>query len=53
MAYTKHVYDIVAGVQTSLVKLTEDQIAEGQQQLSEAVDQFSKNAPTGSESAVA
>ncbi len=53
MAYTKHVYDIVAGVQTSLVKLTEEQIAEGQQQLSEAVDQFSKNAPTGSESAVA
>ncbi|WP_447918018.1 TIGR01841 family phasin [Achromobacter aegrifaciens] len=53
LAYTKHVYDIVAGVQSNLVKLTEEQIAEGQQQLSEAVDQFSKNAPTGSESAVA
>ena len=45
-------YDIVAGVQGKLVKLTEEQIAEGQQ-LSEAVEHFSKNAPTGSESAVA
>ena len=44
-------YDIVAGVQGKLVKLTEEQIAE--QQLSEAVEHFSKNAPTGSESAVA
>lgn len=42
-------YDIVAGVQGKLVKLTEEQIAEGQQQLSEAVEHFSKNAPTGSE----
>ena len=53
LAYSKHVYDIVAGVQGKLVKLTEEQIAEGQQQLSEAVEHFSKNAPTGSESAVA
>ena len=53
LAYTKHVYDIVAGVQGNLVKLTEEQIAEGQQQLTDAVEQFSKNAPTGSESAVA
>ena len=53
LAYTKHVYDIVAGVQGNLVKLTEEQIAEGQQQLTDAVEQFSKNAPTGSENAVA
>lgn len=53
MAYGKHVFDIVTGVQGNLAKLTEEQIAEGQQQLSEAVEQFSKNAPTGSESAVA
>lgn len=53
LAYGKHVYDIVSGVQTELVKLTEEQIAEGQQQISEAIDQLSKNAPTGSESAVA
>ena len=53
LAYGKHVYDIVSGVQGQLVKLTEEQIAEGQQQLSEVVDQFSKNAPTGSEGVVA
>ncbi len=53
LAYGKHVYDIVSGVQGNLAKLSEEQIAEGQQQLSEAVEQFSKNAPTGSESAVA
>ena len=53
LAYGKHVYDIVAGVQGELAKLAEAQIAEGQQQVADVVEQFSKNAPTGSESAVA
>ncbi|WP_459617230.1 TIGR01841 family phasin [Bordetella sp. 2513F-2] len=53
LAYGKHVYDIVAGVQAELAQLVEAQIAEGQQQLAEAVEQLSKNAPAGSESAVA
>lgn len=53
MAYSKHVYDIVTGVQSELAKLAETHIAEGQQQVAEAVEQFSRNAPTGSESAVA
>jgi phasin family protein len=53
LAYSKHVYDIVAGVQGDLSKLTEEQIAQGQRQVTEAIDQFSKNAPTGSEGAVA
>ncbi|GAB2897214.1 TIGR01841 family phasin [Paralcaligenes ginsengisoli] len=53
LAYSKHIYDIVSGVQTDLSKLTEEQIAQGQLQVSEAIEQFSKNAPTGSESAVA
>ncbi|MBV7481662.1 TIGR01841 family phasin [Bordetella sp. BOR01] len=53
MAYGKHVYDIVASVQGELAKLAETQIAEGQQQVADAVEQFSKNAPAGSESAVA
>ena len=53
IAYTKHVYDIVSGVNNELIKLTEAQVAEGQQQVSEAIDQLAKNAPTGSESAVA
>jgi len=53
LAYSKHVYDIVSGVQTDLSRLTEEQIAQGQQQVSEAIDQFSKNAPSGSEGAIA
>ena len=53
IAYTKHVYDIVSGVSNELIKLTEAQVADGQQQVSEAIDQLAKNAPTGSESAVA
>ncbi|AHV91732.1 TIGR01841 family phasin [Bordetella holmesii] len=53
LAYGKHVYDILNGVQVDLAKLAEEQIAEGQQQMQEAVEQFSKNAPSGSESAVA
>ncbi len=53
IAYTKHVYDIVSGVSNELIKLTEAQVSEGQQQVSEAIDQLAKNAPTGSESAVA
>ena len=53
LAYGKHVYDIFSGVQVNLSKLTEEQIALGQQQVSDAIDQISKNAPTGSEGAVA
>lgn len=52
-AYGKHVYDIVAGLQSSLSKLTEEQIAQAQRQIDDAVDQLAKNAPTGSEGAVA
>ncbi|KAA0890046.1 TIGR01841 family phasin [Pusillimonas sp. ANT_WB101] len=53
LAYSKHVYDILSGVQVDLSKLTEGQIAQGQQQVTEAIDQIAKNAPTGSEGAVA
>ena len=52
-AYGKHVYDIVAGVQSSLTKLTEDQIAHAQLQLEESIEQLAKTAPTGTEGAVA
>lgn len=52
MAYSKHVYDILSGVQTELNKLVEVQVARGQQQLSEAIEHLSKNAPAGSEGAV-
>ncbi|RTZ42319.1 phasin family protein [Candidimonas sp. SYP-B2681] len=53
LAYSKHVYDIVSGVQVDLSKLTEEQIAQGQQQVTEVIDTIAKNAPTGSEGAVA
>jgi len=52
VAYSKHVYDIVSGVQTDLGKLVEAQVARNQQQFADAVEQFSKNAPAGTEGAV-
>lgn len=53
MAYSKHVYDIVTSVQADLTKLGEAQLAEGQKHMQEAIEQLTKNAPAGSESAVA
>jgi len=53
MAYSKHVYDIVSGVQAELSKVVEGKIAENQKQVSETIDQMTRNAPSGSESAVA
>jgi len=53
MSYSKHVYDIVSGVQADLAKLGETHAAEGQKHVNDAVEQFSKHAPAGSESAVA
>jgi phasin family protein len=53
LAYSKHVYDIVSGVQTQVGRLTEAQMAAGQKNLSEAIELLTKNAPAGSESAVA
>lgn len=53
MAYSKHVYDIVASVQADLAKLGEAHLAEGQKHMYDAIEQMTKNAPAGSESAVA
>lgn len=53
VAYSKHVYDIVAGVQADLAKLTEGQMAESQKHMAEMVEQFSRNAPSGAEGTVA
>jgi phasin family protein len=53
MAYSKHVYDIVTAVQADLAKLGEAQLAEGQKHMQDAIEQLTKNAPAGSESAVA
>ena len=53
MSYSKHVYDIVSGVQADLTKLSETHAAEGKKHVQDAIEQFSKHAPAGSESAVA
>lgn len=53
LAYSKQVYDIVSSVQGELVRVAEQQVALGQQQLSEALDQLASRAPAGSESAIA
>jgi len=53
LAYGKHVYDILAGVQSELAALAEAQVADGRQQLNDAIEELSKNAPTGTEGAVA
>jgi len=53
VAYSKHVYDIVAGVQADLAKLTEGKMAESQKNMAELVEQFSRNAPSGAEGTVA
>ena len=53
VAYSKHVYDIVSGVQAELAKLTEGQLSQGQKQLNESIEQMMSNAPAGSESMMA
>jgi len=53
LAYSKHVYDIFSSLQGDLSRLTEAQIEQTQAQVSDAIEQFAKTAPTGSESAVA
>ena len=53
LAYTKQVYDVLSGVQVDVTKLTEAQLEQAQVQINEAIDQLTKNAPTGSEGAVA
>ena len=52
-AYSRHVYDIVAGAGAEFTKSAEATLAEGQQKVLSLVDTAVKNAPAGSESAVA
>lgn len=53
VAYSRHIYDILASVQGELARLQEQQVALTQQQMADVVDQMTKNAPAGSESAIA
>jgi phasin family protein len=52
-AYSRHVYDIVSGASADFTKAAEASVAEGQKQIMTLVDGALKNAPAGSESAVA
>jgi phasin family protein len=52
-AYSRHVYDIASGASAEMTKVFEAQSAEAQRKFMGLVDNFSKNAPAGSEAAVA
>jgi phasin family protein len=52
-AYSRNVYSITSGTSAEFTKAIEAQAAEGQQKLVNLVESTSKNAPAGSESAVA
>lgn len=52
-AYSRHIYDIAAGTGAEFNRTFEEQAAEAQRKFLAVVDSASKNAPAGSETAVA
>ena len=52
-AYSRHLYDIATGAGSEFTKAFEGQAAEAQSKFMGAVDSAAKNAPAGSEAAVA
>jgi len=52
-AYSRHLYDIATGSSAEFGKAVEDQAAEAQKKFMGLVDNAAKNAPAGSETAVA
>ncbi|MDE1928780.1 MAG: phasin family protein [Burkholderiales bacterium] len=52
-AYSRHLYDIIAGTNAEVSKAAEATLAEGQQKVLALVDNAVKNAPAGTESAAA
>jgi phasin family protein len=52
-AYSRHLYEILAGTNAEVTKAAEATLAEGQQKVLALVDSAVKNAPAGTESAVA
>ncbi|MEY2804342.1 MAG: hypothetical protein RL657_1678 [Pseudomonadota bacterium] len=52
-SYSRHVYDITAATQAEFTKAVEAQLADAQKAVLNLVDTAAKNAPAGSESAVA
>ena len=52
-AYSRHVYDIAAATNVEFTKAVEAQLGDAQKKFMDLVDSASKNAPAGSENAVA
>lgn len=52
-AYSRHLYDIASGTTSEFSKAFESKVAEGQATFTNLVDNAAKNAPAGSETAVA
>ena len=52
-AYSRHLYDIVAGTNAEVTKVAEATLADSQKTMLTVVDNAVKNAPAGSENAVA
>jgi phasin family protein len=52
-AYSRHLYDILAGTNAEVAKVAEATMAEGQKSVMSMVDTAVKNAPAGTENAVA
>jgi hypothetical protein len=52
-AYSRHLYDIASGTSAEFGKAVEDQASESQKKFMGLVDTAAKNAPAGSETAVA
>ena len=52
-AYSRHLYDIASGANAEFVKTFESQAADAQKKFLAIVDNAAKNAPAGSETAVA
>jgi phasin family protein len=52
-SYSRQLYEIASGAGTDFVKASEEQAAEAQQKFMAVVDNVAKNAPAGSEQAVA
>jgi len=52
-AYSRHLYDIATSTNAEVAKLAEAQIADAQKKFNNVVDSAAKNAPAGTENAVA
>ncbi|BDD94645.1 phasin family protein [Pandoraea sp. XJJ-1] len=53
IAYGRHLYEIASSTQAEVTKVAEAQLAESSQNMQALFDNLAKNAPAGSESAVA